>query len=166
MLSKKDGIVHPGHTGRCTDRCYNKLRILVVLLKCPEQTDVEVSKETDYESVRASQLNRGEARISKYLSQVDLLLLGLIATIGVGGLCTGVERLTPEKCKYLTTVHAHGQKMHLGMDYVRFGRDVRWCSISGKECLPGRWVCYARIQIVEYTTGEDGWLLEGYVSDA
>jgi hypothetical protein len=37
-----------------------------------------------------------------------------------------------------------------------FGRDVRWSSISGEECLPGRWVCYAWIQIIEHMTDGDG----------
>lgn len=52
------------------------------------------------------------------------------------------------------------------VDYVRFGRDVRWSSVSGEEGLPGRWVCHAWVQIVEYATGEDGRLLKGCVSDA
>ena len=52
------------------------------------------------------------------------------------------------------------------MDYVRFGRDVRWSSIPGEDGLPGRRVCYSWVQIVEHTTGEDGRLLKGCVSDA
>ena len=49
---------------------------------------------------------------------------------------------------------------------VRHGRDVRRCAVPSEERFPGRRVCHARIEIIEYAASEYRRLLKRRIADA
>src|SRR6267154_4537671 len=57
-------------------------------------------------------------------------------------------RTVVQLAKTVRGEYEEGARAEASVNYVRFGRDIRWSSISGEEGLPGRWVCYAWVQIV------------------
>jgi hypothetical protein len=59
-----------------------------------------------------------------------------------------------------------GARGQAAMHDVRHGRDVRRCAVPSEERLPRRWVCHARIEVIEHAASEYRRLLERRIADA